>query len=635
VAHTVAGVLPRGTELPEGSKVWVLSNTPVPPSPLSISDPTADRDVRYFSAIGRLAPGITLQQARLDLERVAATIQRLHPQTAAGRTIRLAPIFDDLVEGVRWGLLVLQSAVGLVLLVACANVSSLLIARASGRRRELAIRAALGAGPRRLARQLLVESLLLGAVGGLAGLLLATWLVGVIVAVLPDAVPRSSQITIDPVVASVALGLALLTSMVFGVLPSLQGAKTDAAVALKSGGDRGSSLRTRGRAALVIGEMALTLILLAAAGLLVNSLMRLRGVDSGMQPEHVTVLNLALPSSRYATDTAQSAAYGRLLELLSAQPAIQAVGVGFPGPLRGSNASGSFFIDGRPSTDRSEQPNANLGSVSGGFFSAMGIPIVQGRTFDERDGAKAPGVALANVTLARTYWPGESPLGKRVRFDADSTAPWITIVGLVGDVRQHGLDQAPPPILYIPYRQFVVPFTNVVVRSTAPAGTVASLLRTAVVTLDPDLPADEITSLQTVLDRSVDQPRFRATLIGAFAIAALLLAAVGVYGLMSHSVTERTRDIGIRIALGAQPWQVLAGIMKEGLVLALAGIGIGLASALLAVRVIASFLYGVGAADPLTLGSVALLLLIVALAASYIPSRRALRVDPIAALRGD
>jgi putative ABC transport system permease protein len=354
-----------------------------------------------------------------------------------------------------------------------------------------------------------------------------------------------------------------------------------------------------------------------------------------MRPEHVTVLDLALPSSRYGTEASQAAAYDRLLELLSTQSAVQAVGVGFPGPLRGSNASGSFVIDGRPSTDRSDQPHSSIGSVSGTFFAAMGIPLLQGRTFDARDGSKAAGVAIANVTLARTYWPGESPLGKRVRFDADSNAPWITIVGLVGDVRQYGLDKEPPPILYIPYRQFPVPFTNVVVRSTAPSGTVAGMLRSAVTALDPDLPADEISTLQTVLDRAVDEPRFRATRLGAFAVAALLLAAVGVFGLVSHSVTERTREIGIRVALGAQPGQVLRALMREGLILALTGIGIGLAGALLAARVIATFLYGVGTTDPLTLGSVALLLLLVALAACYVPSRRALRVDPITALRAD
>ena len=631
VAHTVVGVLRPRTELPERSRIWVLSGKPVPPSPLAMTEPGADRDVRYFAAIARLKRGVSLEQAQSDLERVATTIQRLHPQTAAGRTLRIAPIYEDMVEGVRRGLLVLQAAVGLVLLIACANVSSLLIARAAGRRRELAVRTALGAGRLRLVRQLLSESLLLGAVGGVAGLLLATWLVGAIAAVLPDTVPRAGEIGIDPIVATVALTVALLAAAIFGVVPSIHASRADAAAALKSGGDRGGSVRTHGRAALVLAQVALTLVLLSAAGLLVNSFLRLRGVDSGMQPENVTVLDVALPSSRYATDASQAAAYSRLLEILSARPGMQAVAVGFPGPLRGSNASGSFVIDGRPSTDRSDQPHSSIGSVSGSFFTAIGIPLLQGRTFDKRDSAAAAPVAIANVTLARTYWPGTSPIGKRVRFDAQS--PWITIVGVVGDVRQYGLDKDPPPILYIPYAQFPVPFTNVVVRSTAPPGTVAGILRNAVATLDPDLPADEITTLQTVLDRSVDEPRFRAALLGAFAAAALLLAAVGVYGLVSQSVTERTREIGIRMALGAQPRQVLGALMREGLVLALAGIGLGLTGALLAVRVIAGFLYGVGASDPVTLASVALLLLLVALAASYIPCRRALRIDPIAALR--
>jgi putative ABC transport system permease protein len=630
--YTVAGILQPHTEFPESSKIWVLSDKPVPPSPLATTDPS---DVRYFAAIARLEAGVSLQQARLDLERVATGIQQRHPQTDAGRTIRIAPVYDDMVEGVRWGLLVLQSAVGLVLLIACANVSSLLIARASGRRRELAIRAALGAGRQRLVRQLLTESLLLSVLGGLAGLLLGAWLIGLIVRVLPEAVPRANQIGIDPIVATGALLMALVTGALFGVLPALHASRTDAVTAMKQGGDRGGSARARGRAALVVGEIALTLVLLTGAGLLLNSFLRLRQVDSGMQPENVTVLRLALPPSRYATEESQGAAYGRLLEALSGRPGLQAVGVGFPGPLRGSNASGSFFIEGRPSIDRSDRPTANLGSVSGGFFSAMGIPLVSGRTFAESDGAKAAGVGIVSVAMARKYWPAENAIGKRVRFESDANTPWMTIVGIVGDVRQLGLEKSPPPILYIPYRQFALPFTNVAVRSTAPSSTVTAMLRSAMTSVDPELPFGEITTLQDVLDRSVDQPRFRATLLASFAVAALILAAVGVYGLMSYSVATRTREFGIRLALGAQPGQVLVSVMREGLVLALAGIGIGLGAAFLAVRVIASFLFGVDAGDPLTFVAVASLLLVVALAASYVPSRRALRVDPIAALRAD
>ena len=635
VSYAVAGILPPRTEFPENAQVWVLCDKPVPPSPVATRDTIADREVRYFAAIARVRPELSLEQARLDLERVGAAIEQQNPQSASGRTLRIAPVYDEMVKDVRWALLVLQSAVGLVLLIACANVASLLIARASGRRRELAIRAALGAGRRRLVRQLLTESLVLSVLGGLAGLLLGVWLIGLIVGVLPDTVPRASQIRLDRVVAAGALLMALVTGALFGALPAVHASRTDAMAAAKRSGDRGSSSRAPARAALVVAEIALTLVLLAGAGLLLNSFLRLRHVDSGMRPENVTVLSVALPPSRYPGDEAQGALYARLIEALSDRPGVQAVGVGFPGPLRGSNASGSFDIEGRRSGDRSAQPGANLGTVSGGFFEAMGIPLLAGRTFAESDDGSHPKVAIASVSLARKYWPGETAIGKRVRFDSGDQAPWITIVGLVGDVRQLGLDVSAPPILYIPYKQFTLPFTNVVVRSTAPPATVTAMLRSALASLDSELPFGEITTLQGVLDRSVDQPRFRATLLASFAAAALILAAVGVYGLISYSVGMRTRELGIRLALGAQPRQVLVSIMREGLVLGLLGTALGLGIAFAAVRVISSFLFGVTEGDPLTFGGVALLLLLVTLTASYIPSRRALRVDPIAALRAD
>jgi putative ABC transport system permease protein len=605
-SYTVVGVLEPRAGFPEDAQLWVLSDTPVPPSPIKLADPEAEREVRYFPAIARVRPHLSLQQARFDVERVAAVLGQRHSQTEAGRTLRLGPVYEEMVEDVRWGLIVLQSAVGLVLLIACANVASLLIARASARRRELAIRAALGAGRPRLVRQLLTESLVLSAVGGLAGLLLGAWLVGLIVGVLPDAVPRASEIRLDPMVALGALLTALVTGALFGVLPAMYAARTDAAAALKQGGDRGSSSRSRGRAALVVAEIAITLVLLAGAGLLLNSFVRLRHVDSGMQPANVTVLSLALPPSRYPTDEAQGALYARMLEAVSGRPGLQAVGVGFPGPLRGSNASGSFDIEGRPARGRGDRPGANIGAVSGGFFAAMGIPLLAGRTFAESDDTSHAGVAIASVALARKYWPGENVIGRRLRFDSGANAPWITIVGLVGDVRQLGLEASPPPILYIPYRQFTLPFTNLAVRSTAPPAAVASMLRAALTSVDPELPFGEITTLQGVLDRSVDQPRFRATLLGSFAVAAVILAAVGLYGLMSYSVSTRTRELGIRLALGAQPRQVLLSIMREGLALGVAGTALGLAAAFVSVRVISSFLFGVGAGDPLTFAAVAL-----------------------------
>ena len=634
--HTLVGVLPAGSGWPAGADVWVLSDKEVPPSPLDLPAQAADREVRYFEAIARLKPGITLVQAQQDVSRVATLIHGRSAPTAAPRDIRLFDLREDIIGDVRFGLLVLQAAVGLVLVIACANVASLLIARASGRRRELAIRAALGAGRARLVRQLLTESALLGIAGGFVGLLVGSWMIGLLTHVLPDNVPRAEAISLDRVVAGLTILTALATGLLFGVMPALQASHAPAQAALKQGGDRGgtSGVRTFARSALVVGEVALTLVLLAGAGLLLNSLLRLQRVDSGLQPENLTIAALVIPQSRYPTAASQIDVYRRLIEGLAPRAGIQAVGVGFPGPLRGGNASGSFAIDGRNSVGAA-RPFANLGSVSGGYFRAMGIPLIAGRTFADSDGADAAPVAIASTAMVRKYWPGENPIGKRLRFDDDPKVPWSTIVGVVGDVRQLGLDQEPPPILYMPYQQFPLPFTNVSIRSSAPAGTIAALVRAELAAIDPDLPPGDVRSLRDLLDNSIAQPRFRTLLVTAFALVALLLAAVGVYGLISYSVAQRTREIGIRMALGARPRQVLGQIMREGLMLALAGVGLGLIGALLAARVISTFLFGVQAYDPLTFGSVALILLAVASLASYVPSRRALNVDPVRALRAD
>jgi putative ABC transport system permease protein len=633
---TVVAVLPKGAEWPEGTDVWMRTRQPVPPSPLNLKqqDPLANRDSHYFEAIARLKPGVTLEQARQDLKAVMVVLQQQHPDDSGGREMRLIPFREDMIGDVRDALIVIQAAVGLVLLIACANVSSLLIARATGRRRELAIRAALGASRGDLVRQLLLESVVLGGAGGAIGLMVSSWLVAVLVKVIPGGVPRTQSIHVDGFVLAATIVASLVTGVLFGILPAFQASRTDAAQALKQSGDRGSS-RTHGRAALVVAEIALTLVLLVGAGLLGNSFLRLQRVDSGFTVDHATVAELMVPQTRYPKGADQARIYRRLVEALSSRPEVQAVGVGFPGPLRGSNASASFYIEGRQRTGRADKPFANVATVSGGYFKAMGLRLIGGRTFDDRDREEAPPAVIVNATFAKQYWPGQDPVGKRLRFDDDPKEPWATVVGTVTDARQLGLKQPAPPILYLPFEQFVLPFTTVNVRSTLPEPAIASLLKSQLAAIDPDLPFGDINPLEQDVTGDVAEPRFRAVLIGIFALLALVLAAVGVYGLISYTVTQQTREIGIRVALGAAPSQVILPTLRTGVVLAMTGIGFGLVGAYIAGRALSAFLFGVQPGDPLTFAGVATLLLLVAAAASYIPSRRALKVDPIIALRAE
>jgi putative ABC transport system permease protein len=633
---TVVAVMPNTLDWPEGSELWLLSRRPVPPSPLDLkdADPLTDRESHYFEAIARLKPGVTLAQAQQDLRAVFARAQGDHPVDAGGRDVQLVPVREDLVGDSRRALLVIQGAVGLVLLVACANVSSLLIARGTRRRRELTIRAALGASRGDLIRQLLAESAVLGVAGGALGLLASSWLVAVLLRVMPRGLPRLQGAGIDTTVTLVTLAASLLTSLVFGVLPALQASRVESAQVLKQTGDRGSS-RTRGRAALVVAEIALTLVLLSGAGLLLNSFLRLQRVHPGFTVEHATVAELMVPQARYPKGADQTRVYRRLIDGLSTRSDLQAVAVGFPGPLRGSSASGSFTIEGREALKGPQTPSANVAFVSGGYFAAMGIPMIAGRTFDDRDRAAAPPVAIVNATLARKYWSGEDPIGKRLRFDDDPKTPWTTVVGLAADTRQLGLKEPPPAIVYVPFEQFTLPFTTVTVRSALPDAAVTALLKSQLAAVDPDLAFGDITPLSDEVRNSIAEARFQAMLIGVFALLALALAAVGLYGLISYTVAQRTREIGIRVALGAAPRQVLLPTLREGVLLALAGVGCGVLAAFATGRALSSLVFDVGPTDPLTLASMAALLLLVAAMASYLPSRRALKVDPVVALRAE
>lgn len=639
VPHTIVGVMPASFDFPLGARAWILSNLRVPPPPMDVEgDLLQERRVRYFSAVGRLKPGETLTQAEARLRVVADDLARREPKTNKGRSVALEPLHETIVGDVRLALLVLLGAVGGVLLIACANVASLLLARASRRQRELAIRAALGASRGRLIRQLLGESFVLAAMGGALGLLVANWAVRLLVAIVPDGLPRSGNISIDWRVASAAVGLSVVSALLVGLLPSLQASRPDGFGSLKDSGDRtatGGRARARTRSALVVAEVALTLVLLVTAGLLANSFLRLSRVEPGFAMDEVTLVELSLPPGRYPDGKQQAAFYEALLEALRTRGEIERAAIAFPNPLStGSAASGSFTIEGRPAATRAEQPQTNIASISPEYLQTVGIPLLSGRHFTDRDRDPAPAVAIVNAAFARQHFPGEDALAKRLRF-GDTEADWITIVGVAGDTRNLGLDVTPEPLLYVAHRTLTFPFMGIVVQSSGGPAVVAPAVRAEVRRLDPELPIDRVRPLREVVDDSVAEPRFRTMLLGAFAVTALLLAAIGVYGLISYSVAQRTREIGIRVALGARPAQVVRPILREGLLLALTGVALGLGGALATTKVIASFLFGIEATDPLTFAGVAALLLLVALLASYVPSRRALKVDPLTALRAE
>jgi predicted permease len=638
IPHTVVGIMPQSFDYPEGTDVWLLSPRPVPPAPIDIpGDPLESREVVYFLAVGRLAPGATIGQAQQELGTIAEELGRRFPQSNAGRGVTLEPLHERIVGDVRGALLLLFAAVAVVLLIACANVASLLLARASGRQRELAIRTALGASRSRIVRQLVGESLLLAIAGGLAGLLAAGWAVALLVAIVPDEVPRVGEIGIDARVAAASFVISLVSALLFGIIPSLQASRPDASAVLRESGDRASTAgrqRARTRALLVVGEVALTLVLLVSAALLANSLLRLQNIDPGFAANQVTFAEFPLPLGRYPDGTRQAAFYQQLLDRLARRGDIEMAAIAFPSPLEGQNAQGSFAIEGRPQQNRAERPRAAIGSVSPLYFRTMGIPLLSGRQFTDRDRPPAPAAITINAVMARRYWPGEDPIGKRIRFD-ESKDEWLTIVGIVGNSRHMGLDAEPGPLLYLPFHYFPIQFMALVARSPGGTPAVATALRAEVKALDPELPVDRVQPLSEVVHASVAEPRFRTMLLGAFAVTALLLAAIGVYGLISYSVAQRTREIGIRVALGARPRQVVHPIVREGMTLAIIGVGVGLAGSAIATRMIASFLFGVERTDPLTFSAVAALLLLVALLASYIPSRRALRVDPLTALRAE
>ena len=622
---TVIGVMPPGFEYPEQTLIWV-------PSSVNLSE--EPRDNRAWSAIARLNPGIDLKQAQTRVSAINAQLDKQFHETNKGWDVSLWTLHERLVREVKPSLLALLGAVGLVLLIACANVANLLLARSAARQKEIAIRAAMGASRTRVLRQMLTESILLSAIGGTAGLVLSIWLTDVLMSMLPEGAPRLEQIGIDYRVLTFTLGVSALTGVLFGIVPALQASKLDVISALKEGGRGGEGhRRTSARGLLLIGEVALSLMLLVGAGLLIKSFVRLQEVRPGFNAHNVLIANVQLPYPKY--NSPQFVEFFRQLnERLEAAPGVQAAGGSINLPLNASGyAIGRAFIpEGRPlAVDESK--DAMFSTITGDYFRALQIPLLSGRTFELRDKADAPKVVIINETIAKRHFgsPAEA-IGKRLSIWRDEKF-MREIVGVVGDAKTGSLTGNGGMQIYVPHTQDSHwNFMGLVIRTAGDPVAFAATLRREVQALDKDQPIYNVRTMDDVVMNSLGTRRLSMQLFAVFACAALLLAALGIYGVMAYSVTQRTQEIGIRMALGAQKSDVLALVIRQGMTLTLIGVVVGLGGAFVLTRLLTNLLFGVAATDPLTFVAIPLLLLFVALVACYLPARRAARLDPTVAL---
>ncbi len=637
--YSVIGIAPSWVGFPTGGQGWV-------PSRFSKDDlDPANRGAHSIGGVARLAPGVTVAHADQELRDIAARLAQRYPETNANFGAGAWLLQDQMVQGSRTALLMLLGAVAFVLLVACVNVANLLLARATAREGEMAVRTALGAGRWDLVRQLLAESLLLAAIGTGVGALLAQWLVSAVVTYGPRGLPRIDEIAVDGRVLLFAAGLALATAVLFGLVPALHAARPDVGGALHASG-RGSSGRRatrRTRNSLVVVETALAVVLLVGAGLFLRSFARLVGADPGFVPQNVAAVTLSLPGAKYKLDDHDVGRFGdRLLEALRQQPGIADAAIGYGRPLVDQHSRVTFEVKGEPPSTPTTRRVTYLRPVSPSYFKLLGVPLLAGRAFTDADRADAPQVMIVSQAFVKRYYPGSSPLGKFVvlgwgrdpkEWGADSSMGG-EIVGIVPDVTETGPGADPQPYAYMPFAQ--APISDVFVMARTPTLTLATALaemRTAVRAVDPDLPVYGETSLADALAGSIAQPRFYVLLLSAFASIGLLLAALGIYGVISYSVSTRIREIGIRVALGATRARVMGLTVLQGVVLAAIGIPIGLVSAYWLTRYIAALLFSPRAADAIAFAAAALVLLVTAAVASYVPARRAAAVDPAIAMR--
>jgi putative ABC transport system permease protein len=622
-SFTVVGIMPAGFEFPREADLWV---------PLAWDEKERQvRSIHDYLVVARLKQNVSVDKAQAEMSTISSRLEQQYTEDNKGWGARVIPLREDLFGDIRTALLVLFCAVGFVLLIACANVANLMLARGANRQKEMAVRIALGAGRARLVRQLLTESVLLAVTGGLLGLLLAVF--GSRILVQLGSLP--SYIGID----TWALGFTLLVSfaagIIIGIVPALQFTRTSISETLKQGSGRtgGSPIKQHTRKALVVSEVALSLVLLIGAGLMIRSFWKLQNVDPGFDTSNALTMSVMLTPIRYSEPHQQLAFFDRATEEIRAVPGVVSVGATTTIPLAGGGSTQPFSIEGRPAGAIAEQPMAQTRYISSDYFRAIGIPLRQGRFFSDQDRDKSVPVIIISDAMARRFWPGENPIGKRLTPSFHSEQGAREIVGVVGDIKTRGLDVDAAAMMYLPFKQAPRPFLSFVVRSASNPESLIQPVSTAIYSIDKEQALTDVQTMEQVLKKSLSDRRFNMTLLLTFAGVALLLAAVGVYGVMNYTVTLRKRELGIRMALGAEARDVLRLVLGQGLTLTLIGVAAGLISAYALTRLMASLLYGVTATDYLTFITVPAVLIVVGLAASYVPARRATKVNPTIALR--
>ena len=640
--------MPQGYQYPSRVEMWV------PVGQLSDQANWKSRGNHPgLYGVARLKPGVTFEQALADMDTLAVNLEKAYPDSNSGNRIRLRPLLEIYVNDVRRALWVIFGAVAFVLLIACANIGNLLLARSTARRKEMAIRTALGAGRWRIARQLLTESLLLSLIGGTIGLLLGRWGIQLILYLSPDAIPRSHEIGLDWKVLTFTIGVSFLTGILFGLLPALQSSDVDVHETLKDTG-RGSSGRHWLRSSLVVVEVATTLVLLIGAGLMIRSFYKLQQVNPGFSFEHLTSFSVSLPEKKYANEDARSQFYTRLLESLRATPGVEAVAAASGLPLGNNGWQTSFTIDGRPTPPRTETPLMEACLVTPDYFKAMNIPVLRGRVFNDHDDRShlagkdlskldeeqrsilAVKFLVIDEEFARRYWPNEEAVGKRIRIggDGDQSAPTLEVIGVVGRVKMESLSTDSNRVQgYFPFAQVPQGSMTVIVKGSGDPNQMIATARQQVKSLDQDQPIYSPRTMGDIRAESVASERLNLTLLSLFAGIALVLSIVGIYGVMSYSVTQRTHEIGIRMAIGASRADVFKMILGHGMKLTLLGVGVGLVGAFALTRLMATMLFGVEPTDATTFASIAALLIAIALLACYLPGRRATKVEPTISLR--